>query len=99
MLIFLTTCVCPPGNILISYETYAHVSDQIVCKEHRKTDTKGTAYPVATLYDVLPAFSENPAADRRIASINPVGNRNERESNRDDGRRDMYGSGIINQNR
>ena len=41
-----------PGQILISYETYAHVSDQIVCEEHGKIDVKGIAYPVAT-YQVL----------------------------------------------
>ncbi len=41
-----------PGNILISYETFAHVSDQIVCKEHGKIDVKGIAYPVAT-YQVI----------------------------------------------
>ncbi len=40
------------GNILISYETYAHVSDAIVCKEHGKIDVKGIAYPVDT-YEVL----------------------------------------------
>ena len=41
-----------PGNILISYETFAHVSDQIACKEHGKIDVKGIAYPVAT-YEVI----------------------------------------------
>jgi class 3 adenylate cyclase len=37
-----------PGEILISYETYAHVSDQIACEEHGEIDVKGIAYPVVT---------------------------------------------------
>jgi adenylate cyclase len=44
--------VATPGQILISYETYAHVSDEIVCEEHGKIDVKGIAYPVAT-YQVV----------------------------------------------
>jgi class 3 adenylate cyclase len=51
-----------PGNILISYETYAHVSDQIVCKEHGKIEVKGIAYPVATyqVIDTLEAIGKEP---------------------------------------
>jgi len=37
-----------PGEILISYETYAHVKDQIECEEHGEINVKGIAYPVAT---------------------------------------------------
>lgn len=37
-----------PGEILISYETYAHISDQIFCEEHGEIDVKGIAYPVVT---------------------------------------------------
>ena len=37
-----------PGEILISYETYAHVKDQIECEEHGELNLKGIAYPVAT---------------------------------------------------
>ncbi len=44
-----------PGNILISYETFAHVSDQIVCKERGKIDVKGIAYPIAT-YQVIDTY-------------------------------------------
>jgi class 3 adenylate cyclase len=37
-----------PGEILISYETFAHVRDQVFCEEHGEIDVKGIAYPVAT---------------------------------------------------
>ena len=49
-----------PGNILVSYETFAHVSDQIVCKEHGKIEVKGIAYPVDTyqVIDTHEAFGE-----------------------------------------
>lgn len=39
---------CTPSEILISYETHAHVKDQIYCEEHGHIDVKGIAYPVAT---------------------------------------------------
>ncbi|MDH3663660.1 MAG: PAS-domain containing protein, partial [Alphaproteobacteria bacterium] len=41
-----------PGEILISYETYAQVSDQIFCNEHGAIHVKGIAYPVVT-YEVV----------------------------------------------
>jgi class 3 adenylate cyclase/HAMP domain-containing protein len=37
-----------PGQILISYETFAHVRDDIQCQEHGEIEVKGIAYPVAT---------------------------------------------------
>jgi class 3 adenylate cyclase/HAMP domain-containing protein len=37
-----------PGHILISYETFAHVRDEIQCQEHGEIEVKGIAYPVAT---------------------------------------------------
>ncbi len=37
----------PPGGILISYETFAHVSDEIQCEERGQIRVKGLAYPVA----------------------------------------------------
>jgi adenylate cyclase len=42
----------PPGEVLISYETYAHVRDEVVCEERGQIRVKGIAYPVAT-YRVL----------------------------------------------
>jgi class 3 adenylate cyclase len=41
-----------PGEILISYETFAHVNAEIACKPRGQTEVKGIAYPVAT-YCVL----------------------------------------------
>jgi class 3 adenylate cyclase len=53
-----------PGEILISYETHAHVSDQVVCEEYGEIDVKGIAYPVAT-YKVLDTY-ENLGRQRRL---------------------------------
>ena len=44
-----------PGEILISYETYAHVKDEVECQEHGEINVKGIAYPVAT-YKVVDAY-------------------------------------------
>ena len=42
----------PPGGILISFETYAHVKDEVYCEERGQVQVKGIAHPVAT-YAVL----------------------------------------------
>lgn len=39
---------CPPSEILISYETHAHVKDVVHCEENGHVEAKGFAYPVAT---------------------------------------------------
>ena len=44
-----------PGEILISYETFAHVRDQIKCIEMGEISVKGVAYPVAT-FQVVDAY-------------------------------------------
>ncbi len=41
-----------PGQILISYETFAHVTDRVECEEKGEIEVKGLAYPVAT-YEVV----------------------------------------------
>ncbi len=41
-----------PGGILISYETYALVKDQIHCEKHGEINVKGIAYPIVT-YQVV----------------------------------------------
>jgi PAS domain S-box-containing protein len=46
-----------PGHVLISYETYAHVRDEIRCEERGHIRVKGIAYPVAT-YDAIAARGE-----------------------------------------
>jgi PAS domain S-box-containing protein len=38
----------PPGSVLISYETFAHVKDEIHCEERGAIRVKGIAYPIAT---------------------------------------------------
>ncbi len=43
-----------PGEILISYETFAHVNTKIPCEQRGETEVKGIAYPVAT-YTILDA--------------------------------------------
>ena len=47
-----------PGEILISYKTYAHVKDEIECQEHGEINVKGIAYPVAT-YQVVHAYGKS----------------------------------------
>ena len=37
-----------PGSVLISYETFAHVKDEVQCEEAGEIRVKGIAYPVAT---------------------------------------------------
>ena len=54
-----------PGEILISYETYAQVRAEIRCEERGSIKVKGIAYPVAT-YNVLESFEADGKARRRI---------------------------------
>ena len=56
---------CPPNEILISYETHAHVKDVICCEEHGHIDVKGIAYPVAT-YRVVDLFERMGEAHQPI---------------------------------
>jgi class 3 adenylate cyclase len=51
-----------PGEILISYETFAQVREQIRCEEKGTIQVKGIAYPVGT-YKVLDSF-ENLGSQR-----------------------------------
>jgi class 3 adenylate cyclase len=37
-----------PGQILITYETFAHVKDKFHCEKHGEAKVKGIAYPVDT---------------------------------------------------
>jgi adenylate cyclase len=52
-----------PGEILISYETYAHVASEIACEERGEVEVKGLAYPVATYHVVGARDGEGPAVD------------------------------------
>jgi class 3 adenylate cyclase len=51
-----------PGEILISYETYANVRHRFHCEERGQISVKGIAYPVAT-YQVVDTY-ENLGAER-----------------------------------
>jgi class 3 adenylate cyclase/phosphoglycerate-specific signal transduction histidine kinase len=54
-----------PGEILISYETYALVKDEIHCEEHGEVTVKGIAYPVAT-YQVVNSYANLGESPERI---------------------------------
>ena len=47
--------MAPPGEIFISYETYALVKDQVCCEERGQINVKGIAHAVAT-YKVIDLF-------------------------------------------
>ena len=55
---------CEPNEILISYETYAHVKDQVLCEEKEKILVKGISHPISTYLVV--DFYENLREDRPI---------------------------------
>jgi len=38
----------PPGGVLISFETYALVKDDLRCEERGHVQVKGIAHPIAT---------------------------------------------------
>jgi class 3 adenylate cyclase/phosphoglycerate-specific signal transduction histidine kinase len=54
----------PPGEILISYETYALVKDEICCEERGHINVKGISHSVAT-YQVVDVY-ENVASTRDL---------------------------------
>jgi len=60
-----------PGEILISYETYAHVKNRIHCKEHGDVTVKGIAYPVTT-YQVVDTHESFGQQQRRFREENPT---------------------------
>jgi PAS domain S-box-containing protein len=47
----------PPGGVLISFETYAHVKDEVRCEERGHVQVKGIAQPIAT-YAVVGLMQE-----------------------------------------
>src|SRR5918998_5713648 len=53
----------PPGGVLISYETFAHVKDEVACEERGQIRVKGIAYPVATY--AVTGLKGDPASDGR----------------------------------
>ena len=59
-----------PGEILISYETYALVKDEIHCEDHGEIAVKGIAYPVAA-YQVADTYAKLGKSPRRIREDHP----------------------------
>jgi class 3 adenylate cyclase len=46
---------CPANEILISYETYAHIKDRIECQDEGQIEVKGISHPVTT-YRVIDLY-------------------------------------------
>ena len=61
---------CPPGEILISYETYAHVKDQVYCEEQGQITAKGISHPVTT-YRVVDLYENLGEEDQVIHRHTP----------------------------
>ena len=59
-----------PGEILISYETFAQVQNEIQCEERGQITVKGLAYPVAT-YRVVDTYDKLGASRKRICEEMP----------------------------
>ena len=57
----------PPGGVLISFETYAHVKDDVRCEERGHVQVKGIAQPVAT-YAVIGLIRTRNRPVRRISA-------------------------------
>jgi hypothetical protein len=51
-----------PGEILISYETYAHVKSHVLCDAREPITVKGIPYPVST-YQVIDLINPDDTAD------------------------------------
>jgi class 3 adenylate cyclase len=62
--------VATPGEIVISYETFALVRDRIQCQEHHEIEVKGIAYPIAT-YKVLDTYQNLGRQRRRLREDRP----------------------------
>jgi len=59
-----------PGEILVSYETYALIKDEVRCEEEGHITVKGIAYPVAT-YRVVDSYATLGETERRIREDHP----------------------------
>jgi PAS domain S-box-containing protein len=62
--------VAPPGEILISYETYAHIKDEVDCKEEGQITVKGIAYPITT-YRVIDVLDELASEEKAVRARLP----------------------------
>ena len=59
-----------PGEILISYETYALIRNEICCEERGEIEVKGIAYPVET-FAVIGVRDSSEAEQRVIREHHP----------------------------
>lgn len=59
-----------PGEILISYETFAQVKHEILCEEHGTIEVKGLAYPVET-YRVIETYENLDRQHRHFREEHP----------------------------
>jgi adenylate cyclase len=59
-----------PGSVLISYETFAHVNDEIQCEERGHIRVKGIAYPVAT-YEAVDLRTKSGGSDTAMHAEQP----------------------------
>ncbi|MBO6894379.1 MAG: adenylate/guanylate cyclase domain-containing protein [Roseibium sp.] len=57
-----------PGSILISFETFSQVKDQVLCSENGEVTVKGIAYPVST-YEVVGLKNRKPEASELDLSL------------------------------
>jgi PAS domain S-box-containing protein len=55
----------PPGRVLISYDAYARVKNEIECEERNQIHVRGIAYPVAT-YAVVALKADAPGSGGRF---------------------------------
>jgi len=60
-----------PGEILISFETFALVREYVSCEEHGAIEVKGIAYPVGT-YKVLDTYENLGRRRRRLHVDRPA---------------------------
>ncbi len=58
--------IAPPGEILVSYETFAHVKDELYCEERGEIEIKGISRPVAT-YRVVDCHKHLGTLSRRFS--------------------------------
>jgi len=62
--------LAPPGGILIAYETYALIKDQVHCEARGEIEVKGFAYPVA-IYQAIDLYDRMHDRARRITEARP----------------------------
>jgi len=60
----------PPGSVLISYETYAHVKDEVYCTPRGELQLRGFAYPVA-IYEAVELHANLDESRRVIREDHP----------------------------